>query len=70
MDYDVFCKLYESLVESVLLYGAGLWGLSDQKKVNTVQNRVCRYFWALVKMHRISHHRATWAGLAVRISRK
>ena len=42
MDYDVFCKLYESLVEPVLLYGAGLWGLSEQKRVNTVQNKACR----------------------------
>ena len=44
MDYDVVRKLYESLVEPVLLYGAGLWGLSEQKRVNTVQNKVCRYF--------------------------
>lgn len=28
MDYDVFCKVYESLVEPVLLYDAGSWGLS------------------------------------------
>ena len=32
MDYDVFCKLYESLVEPVLLNGTGLWGLSEQEK--------------------------------------
>ena len=45
MDYDVFCKLDESFVEPMLLYGAGLWGLSDQKRVKTVQNKACRYFW-------------------------
>ena len=49
MDYDVFCKLYESLVEPVLLYGAGLWGLSEQKRVNMVQNKACRYFLGLGK---------------------
>ena len=49
MDYDVFCKLYESLVEPVLFYGASLWGLSEQKKVNTVQNKACRYFLGLGK---------------------
>ena len=27
----------------MLLYGAGLWGLSEQKRVNTVQNKACRY---------------------------
>ena len=41
MDYDVFCKLYGSLVEPVLLYGEGLRGLSEQKRVNTVQNKGC-----------------------------
>lgn len=49
MDYDVFCKLYESLVEPVLLYGAGLWGLREHKKLNTVQNKACRYFLGLGK---------------------
>ena len=29
MDYDVFCKLYESLVELMLRYGASLCGLSE-----------------------------------------
>lgn len=49
MDYNVFCKLYESLVEPVLFYGAGIWGLSEQKKINTVQNKACRYFLGLGK---------------------
>lgn len=49
MDYDVFCKLYESLVEPVLFYGAGIWGLSEHKKINTVQNKACRYFLGLGK---------------------
>ena len=31
IDYDVFCKLYESLVEPVLLYGAGLWDYLNRK---------------------------------------
>ena len=33
----------------MLLYGAGLWGLSEQKRVNTVQNKACRYFLGLGK---------------------
>ena len=49
MDYGVFSKLYVSLVESVLFYGAGIWGLSEQKKINTVQNKACRYFLGLGK---------------------
>ena len=47
MDYDVFCKLYESLVEPVLFYGAGLWGLREHKKISTVQSKACRYFLGL-----------------------
>ena len=38
----VFCKLYQSLVEPVLFYGAGIWGLWEHKKINTVQNKACR----------------------------
>ena len=49
MNYNVFCKLYESSVEPVLFYGAGLWGLSENKKINTVQNKSCRYFLCLGK---------------------
>ena len=49
MDYGVFSKLYESLVEPVLFYGAGIWGLSEQKEINTVQNKACRYFLGLGK---------------------
>ena len=49
MTYDVFCKLYQSLVEPVLFYGAGIWGLGEQKKINTVQNKACRYFLGLGK---------------------
>ena len=49
MSYDVFCKLYQSLVEPVLFYGAGIWGLGEHKKINTVQNKACRYFLGLGK---------------------
>ena len=69
-DYDVFCKLYESFVEAVLLYGAGLCGLSEQKRVNRVQNKVCRYFWALLKTLQTLHHGVTWVGLVVPMSRR
>ena len=29
MTYDVFCKLYPCLVEPVLFYGTGIWGLGE-----------------------------------------
>ena len=44
MTIDVFEKLYESLVEPVLFYGSGIWGISDHREVPVVQNKACRYF--------------------------
>ena len=49
MAYDVYTKLYQSLVEPVLFYCAGIWGLTDYTKINTVQNKACRYFLGVGK---------------------
>ena len=70
MDFDVFCKLYECLIEPMLLYGAGLWGSSEQKRVNTVQNKACQYFLGLGKNASNHAYRATWVGPVVPISRR
>ena len=42
--FDVYTKLYNSLVDPVLSYGAGLWGTSEYKTANTIQHRACRFF--------------------------
>lgn len=44
MTLNVFEKLYESLVEPVLFYSCGIWGVSDFKEIQMVQNKACRYF--------------------------
>ncbi|KAK3107434.1 hypothetical protein FSP39_014542 [Pinctada imbricata] len=44
MTYDVFTKLYRTLVEPVLYYGAGIWGLNKWREISVVQNKACRYF--------------------------
>lgn len=44
MTLNVFQKLYESLVEPVLFYSAGVWGVSDFREIQMVQNKACRYF--------------------------
>ena len=49
MAYDVYTKLYQSLVEPVLFYCAGIWGLTDYTKINTVQNKACKYFLGVGK---------------------
>lgn len=42
--YDVYKQLYESLVEPVLFYCAGVWGVSDYIEVQRVQNKALRLF--------------------------
>ena len=42
--YEIFTKLYQSLVEPVMLYGAALWGSKGYNKLNVIQNRACKYF--------------------------
>jgi hypothetical protein len=44
MSYEVFTALYNSLLQPILSYGAGLWGLTEHSHINTVQNRACRFF--------------------------
>ena len=47
--YESFTKLYEACVQPVLLYGAGIWGSKEYTKLNSIQNRACRYFLGLPK---------------------
>ena len=49
MDYSVYIQLYENLVQPILLYRSGIWGLSEHKKLEVVQNRACRYFLGAYK---------------------
>ena len=44
MTYEAYTKLYKSLVEPVLFYAAGVWGVNDHKQIQIVQHKACRYF--------------------------
>ena len=44
MSYDVYNKLYKTLVEPVLFYGAGIWGQTMRREVQIIQNKACRLF--------------------------
>ena len=44
MPFDVFTKLYESLVLSVVNYGSSVWGSKTFTCINNVHNRACRFF--------------------------
>ena len=42
--YNVFYKLYESIVCPVIMYGAPIWGTECFGCIRVVQNRAARYF--------------------------
>ena len=47
--YDVFTKLFNSLVMSVIEYGAAIWGTKDFSYINAVKNRAMRFFMGVGK---------------------
>ena len=49
MNYKVFTKLYECLVQPILLYGSSIWGLTEQRLINNVQNRAAKIFLGVSK---------------------
>ena len=42
--YETFNALYQSCVQPVMMYGAALWGSKEFQKLNTVQNKACKFF--------------------------
>ncbi len=57
LSYTCFKKLYDTSVESILRYGAGVWGDNEYKILNTVQNKAARFILGVHK---------TCANIAVR----
>ena len=49
MPYDVFTKLYDSMVWPVIAYGAAVWGDKTYSCINAVQNRAMRFFLGVGK---------------------
>ena len=47
VSYKCFKKIYESTVQPIILYGAGIYGMKEHKILNTIQNRACRFFLSL-----------------------
>ena len=47
--YKTFTKLYNSGVSSILDYGASVWGYSNHKYGQQVQNRAIKYFLGVHK---------------------
>ena len=44
MPFEVYTKLYDSIVWPVISYGAALWGTKEYSCINAVHNRAARFF--------------------------
>ena len=49
MTFDIFTKLYNTLVQSVINYGAAIWGQRRFWAINAVQQRAMKYYLGLPK---------------------
>ena len=49
ISYKCFQKLYESDVEPILKYAAGIWGHKEYKIINTVQNNGAHFMLGVRK---------------------
>ena len=49
LSYTCFKKLYDTGVESILRYGAGVWGNKEHRILSSVQNKAARYLLGVQK---------------------
>ena len=49
MPFECYSKCYDAVVQSVINYGAAIWGSSNFSSIYAVQNRACRFFLGLVR---------------------
>ena len=67
MGYDVYTKLVNSVVEPVLFYCAGIWGIC-YKEIDVVLNKACKYFLG-TRMFLMSLPEAIWVGYLAMLNR-
>ena len=48
-NYTTFTKLFDTMVWSVIDYGASIWGTKDYSCINAVKNRAMRFFMGVGK---------------------
>lgn len=49
MSHSVYTKLYNSMVDPILMYGSAVWGTKSINVINTVQNKACKFFLSVGK---------------------
>jgi hypothetical protein len=47
--FDVYTKLYDTMVRPIINYSAGIWGFKSYSCINAVQNRAMRFFLGVGK---------------------
>ena len=56
MTFNVYTKLFESVVEPVLFYCAIIWGYTVHSEIEAVLNKACRLFLGVSKNANIASH--------------
>jgi hypothetical protein len=51
VSHGVFTKLYDSMVSSIVEYGASIWGTRNYSCINAIQNRACRVLTKMFFVH-------------------
>ena len=49
MSHKIYTKLYNAMVEPVLMYGSGIWETKSYNVINSVQNKVYKYILSVGK---------------------
>ena len=49
MPFDVYTKLYDTIVWPIISYGAAIWGTKEYSTINAVHHRACRFFLGIGK---------------------
>ena len=60
--FDAYTNLYDSLVWSVISYGAAIWGTRGFSCINAVQHRAIRFFGVLVNILLMTPLMGIWVG--------
>ena len=61
-EYEIFTKFFDTLVMSVIEYGASIWGAREFTCINTIKNRAMRFFMGVGKYTQIYPYMEIWAG--------
>ncbi len=62
MPYDVYTKLYDSLIRPIISYGAVVWGAKRFSCINAIQNRAMRFFLGTGKYTPTAAVLVIWVG--------